>query len=142
MSKKEDEFDWAALESQMASVMPTSFGKKEVVVQKPTMVSYDETKREVAEKEPVEEDAPPAEAADVDSDNEFILPISHEIVLKDHEHMVTALSIDPAGSRVVSGGRDEYVKMWDFNGMDATCRAFLQVDKISGGMYLFLLLII
>ncbi|RMX49261.1 hypothetical protein pdam_00013566 [Pocillopora damicornis] len=37
---------------------------------------------------------------------------------------VSALALDPSGSRLVTGGYDYEVKFWDFNAMDASRRAF------------------
>ncbi|KAK2557772.1 WD repeat-containing protein 70 [Acropora cervicornis] len=37
---------------------------------------------------------------------------------------VSALALDPSGSRLVTGGYDFEVKFWDFNAMDASRRAF------------------
>ena len=37
---------------------------------------------------------------------------------------VSALALDPSGARVVSGGYDYDVKLWDFAGMDSTLRSF------------------
>lgn len=51
-------------------------------------------------------------------------PITHEIVLKDHTKTVSALAVDPSGSRIVSGGYDYDAKLWDFGGMDARLRPF------------------
>ncbi|KAG9285405.1 hypothetical protein G9A89_010880 [Geosiphon pyriformis] len=52
------------------------------------------------------------------------LPISHEIKLNDHYKSVTALGLDPAGARLISGSADYDVKFWDFAGMDSTMRPF------------------
>jgi WD40 repeat protein len=51
-------------------------------------------------------------------------PISHEIVLKDHTKTISALSVDPSGSRIVTGGYDYDAKLWDFGGMDARLKPF------------------
>lgn len=92
------------------------------------------------------------EAAETDNtqDSDSQLPITHEVVMKDHtkvsarteyraratqtdrpttdlslvEQSVSALSIDPAGSRVVSGSYDYDCKLWDFAGMKADFRPF------------------
>lgn len=144
-----DNVDWEAMQAQMAAVMPMSFGKKKAPPKKVTTATYASTKRsavaEAGSESGQNEDAADKETATatetgqikaVPGDEDALdlrLPISHEIVLKEHTHIVTALSIDPAGARIVSGGRDEYLKCWDFNGMDATCKPFLQVDKIAGG---------
>jgi WD40 repeat protein len=51
-------------------------------------------------------------------------PTTHEIILKDHTKVVSALALDPSGARVVSGSHDYDVKLWDFGGMDARCKPF------------------
>lgn len=37
---------------------------------------------------------------------------------------VSALSVDPAGARVVSGSYDYDCKLWDFGGMNASFKPF------------------
>jgi WD repeat-containing protein 70 len=51
-------------------------------------------------------------------------PTTHEIILKDHTKVVSALALDPSGARVLSGSHDYDVKLWDFGGMDARCKPF------------------
>lgn len=51
-------------------------------------------------------------------------PMSHEIILKDHTKAVTALAVDPPGARVITGGYDYDVKMWDFGGMSGDFKPF------------------
>ncbi|KAI8844762.1 transcription factor [Chytridium lagenaria] len=57
-----------------------------------------------------------------------ILPMTESIKLKDHRKTVSAVSVDPSGSRIVSGGRDSTLKMWDFNGMDQRFLPFRSID--------------
>ncbi|CAJ0761970.1 6948_t:CDS:10 [Entrophospora sp. SA101] len=52
------------------------------------------------------------------------LPISNRIKLNDHHKAVTALALDPAGARLITGGFDYEVKFWDFAGMDSTLKPF------------------
>ena len=73
------------------------------------------------------------------------LPISHEVVLKDHNkvslgtralamtllttsshhlQVVSALDVEPSGARVATGGYDYDVKLWDFGGMSSSFRPF------------------
>ncbi len=40
---------------------------------------------------------------------------------------VSAMGLDPAGARLVTGGYDYDVKFWDFAGMDASLRHFRQI---------------
>lgn len=51
-------------------------------------------------------------------------PISHEIILKDHTKVCSALAIDPPGARFASGSHDYDTKLWDFGGMDSRLRPF------------------
>jgi hypothetical protein len=59
-----------------------------------------------------------------DSDPTKYFPMSHEVILKDHTKAVTALAVDPPGARIISGGYDYDVKMWDFGGMRGDFRPF------------------
>ncbi|GAA5988162.1 hypothetical protein JCM11641_003617 [Rhodosporidiobolus odoratus] len=45
------------------------------------------------------------------------LPVTHEVEMKDHVKTVSALSLDPSGTRLISGSYDYDVKLWDFGGM-------------------------
>lgn len=46
------------------------------------------------------------------------LPISHEVVLSGHSKTVTTIALDPGGARLISGGNDYVVRLYDFGGMD------------------------
>jgi WD40 repeat protein len=62
-----------------------------------------------------------------DDDDEF--PISHELVLKTHERAVTTVTLDPSGSRLITGSNDCTLKLHDFASMTpTTLRAFKSVD--------------
>ncbi|KAG8993420.1 hypothetical protein FRB90_000711 [Tulasnella sp. 427] len=72
--------------------------------------------------------APPPAADDNEEDEdsgfedeeesaENLFPISHELVLQDHNKVVSALTLDPSGARVLSGSYDYDCKLWDFGGM-------------------------
>ena len=51
-------------------------------------------------------------------------PVTHELILKDHTKVVSALALDPSGARVLSGSHDYDCKLWDFGGMDHRCKPF------------------
>ncbi|KAF8649900.1 hypothetical protein AX16_005659 [Volvariella volvacea WC 439] len=51
-------------------------------------------------------------------------PITHEVQLNEHTKVVSALSMDPSGARVLSGSHDYDCKLWDFGGMDSRCKPF------------------
>ncbi len=62
-----------------------------------------------------------------DEDDEF--PVSHELVLKTHERAITTITVDPSGSRLISGSNDCTIKLHDFASMTpTTLRAFKSVD--------------
>ncbi|KAM0748750.1 WD40 repeat-like protein [Meredithblackwellia eburnea MCA 4105] len=61
------------------------------------------------------------------------LPISHELILKDHVKTVSALSLDPAGARIASGSYDYDVKLWDFGGMTSVnVKPFRSFEPLDG----------
>ncbi|RPD63153.1 transcription factor [Lentinus tigrinus ALCF2SS1-6] len=62
--------------------------------------------------------------ASEDESEEAQFPISHELILKDHTKVVSALTMDPSGARVLSGSHDYDCKLWDFGGMDWRCKPF------------------
>ncbi|KAI1355723.1 WD repeat domain-containing protein [Xylaria sp. FL0043] len=69
---------------------------------------------------------------DDDDDDEDEYPTSHEMVIKTHDRAVTTLSLDPAGSRLISGSIDCTVKLHDFSSMTpTTIRAFKSVDPFE-----------
>ncbi|OAP56685.1 hypothetical protein AYL99_08797 [Fonsecaea erecta] len=82
--------------------------------------------------------ASPGSKGDSDSDDdsdddseedEDEYPVSHEIVFKTHDRAVTTISLDPSGSRMITGSTDCTVKLYDFASMAPnTLRAFKSVD--------------
>ena len=76
---------------------------------------------------------PSAEEPEYDPDEEYSapgqadlpeFPITHELILKDHTKVVSALALDPSGARVLSGSHDYDCKLWDFGGMVQRCKPF------------------
>lgn len=59
-----------------------------------------------------------------DEDEAPEFPTTHEITLKDHTKVVSALALDPSGARIVSGSHDYDCKLWDFGGMDMRGKPF------------------
>lgn len=81
------------------------------------------------EEEQESEDDSDDEDADADP---YRIPLEHEITLKGHTRVVAALAVDPTGSRVITGGFDYVVKMFDFNGMDARLKSFRHLEPSEG----------
>jgi WD repeat-containing protein 70 len=65
-------------------------------------------------------------------DDDHYLPVSHEIVLQHGSNPVTALTLDPAGARLVTGDLHHEVKFWDFSGMDRSLRSFRTLTPSEG----------
>ena len=65
-----------------------------------------------------------------DEDDEF--PVSHELVLKTHDRPITTLTVDPSGSRFITGSTDCTIKFHDFASMTPnTLHAFKSVDPTA-----------
>jgi len=65
-----------------------------------------------------------------DEDDEF--PVSHELVLKTHEKPITTLTVDPSGSRFITGSTDCTIKFHDFASMTPnTLHAFKSIDPTA-----------
>ena len=58
-------------------------------------------------------------------------PTTHELLLKDHTKVVSALTLDPSGARILSGSHDYDCKLWDFGGMDWRCKPFKTWEPAS-----------
>ncbi|KAF7732493.1 hypothetical protein EC973_003238 [Apophysomyces ossiformis] len=146
--------DWDALKS----FLPTSFGKQEK--KKDMTKEFEKTKRQavtVPKKEQanrIELPTPTAESntanqeqniqddeeeesegIDDSEDDEIdytVPPTTHEVQLKDHFRTVSALALDPSGSRLISGGYDYQLKFWDFAGMNNAFRPFRSMEPCGG----------
>lgn len=102
-----------------------------------------------------DEDEDDEEEDKVDTREGSDLPVSHEVCMKDHhkvrsrrqfvseqhqltrtlsalEQTISALSIDPSGTRVVSGSYDYDAKLWDFSGMNAQFKPFRSWELKEG----------
>ena len=64
---------------------------------------------------------------DEDDDITKRIPTSHEVQLSHGDRSITSLAIDPAGTRLISGGIDYEIKFWDFGGMDSNLKSFRQL---------------
>jgi WD40 repeat protein len=67
-----------------------------------------------------------------DDEEEDEYPVSHELVFKTHERAVTTITVDPSGSRMITGSTDCTIKLHDFASMTpTTLRAFKSVDPTA-----------
>lgn len=60
------------------------------------------------------------------------LPVSNEVVLRGHHKIVSAMDVERSGARVVTGGMDYQVCLYDFNGMKADGRPFRELMPQEG----------
>ncbi|KAF2238646.1 WD repeat protein [Viridothelium virens] len=67
---------------------------------------------------------------DEEEDDEF--PVSHELLVKTHERAVTTITLDPSGTRMITGSTDCTLKIHDFaSWTPTTVRAFKSVDPTA-----------
>lgn len=60
------------------------------------------------------------------------IPLQYHAVFSGHSKLVSGIAVDPKGSRMVSGGYDYQVKLWDFNMMDPTLKYFRELEEPVG----------
>ncbi|KAI9661982.1 MAG: hypothetical protein M1831_002897 [Alyxoria varia] len=126
----------------LGAFLPASFGKQDRVANTSEQINL--SKRKVIAEKPVESgDEDDAKKEDMDSDDsddsddddsddEEEFPVSHEMVIKTHDSSVNAISLDNAGSRLISGSNDCTLKLHDFSSMTpTTVRAFRSVDPTA-----------
>lgn len=135
-----------AEDDPLRAFLPQSFGKKakhadvaaqidrtKRAVEKPqAKPGEDGADRQKDAQEPASKDWGSDDEDDSDESSgsdEDELPVSHELILKTHERAVTTTSLDPSGSRLVTGSTDCTLKLHDFASMTpTTLRAFKSVD--------------
>ncbi|KAJ8065826.1 hypothetical protein OCU04_006489 [Sclerotinia nivalis] len=138
-----------AEDDPMRAFLPTSFGKKskeaDVAAQinrtkRPAegKVDAQTIAKEVGQQKLVSEPASKDWGSDEDDedsdsdggsedDDEF--PTSHELLFKTHDRAVTTTTLDPSGSRLITGSNDCTLKFHDFASMTpTTLRSFKSVD--------------
>lgn len=60
------------------------------------------------------------------------LPVSNEVILRGHHKIISAMDVERSGARVVTGGMDYQVCLYDFNGMKADGRPFRELIPQEG----------
>ena len=118
--------------------LPNGFGKqtKEADIAAQIERTKRPTSSTTTKDEPVHQDpkdgSDDASDSEDDSESEDEYPVSHELVLKTHERTITSLTVDPSGSRMISGSTDCTIKLHDFASMTpTTLRAFKSVDPTA-----------
>ena len=78
-----------------------------------------------------DEDEDDEEEEDVEESPVEKIPRSHEITLKHGTKVISALALDPSGSRLATGGYNYNVKFWDFNSMDINLKPFRTIEPME-----------
>ena len=60
------------------------------------------------------------------------LPISHQVILDSHEKSVQTLCINREGTKMVTGGLDYRMKIWDFTTMNRNLKPFKDFKPFDG----------
>lgn len=121
-------------EDELHNLLPSAFGGK--TAEADIEAQIERTRRKVYHSHKVSDIKPSAsdksDGSDEDSeddDEEDEYPVSHELVFKTHNRAVTTVTLDPAGSRMITGSTDCTIKFHDFASMTpTTLRAFKSVD--------------
>ena len=118
---------------------PNGFGKKtkeadvarQLEKSKRPTISGSAIKSAVHEEHNAKDESSDEDSED-ESDDEDEFPVSHELVIKTHEKPITTLTIDPSGSRFITGSTDCTIKFHDFASMTPnTLHAFKSVDPTA-----------
>jgi len=68
------------------------------------------------------------EGADDGVDERLGIPASHELTVQHHARLVSCLAVDPQGARFATGGFDDTVRMYDFNGMTSAKKCYRMME--------------
>ncbi|EGD80899.1 hypothetical protein PTSG_01486 [Salpingoeca rosetta] len=81
-----------------------------------------------------DDDAAATAAGNEAEESEGVLgvPISHEVTLKHGSKPIVTFTLDPSGSRLITGSLDYEMRFWDFNSMDVRLQSFRRVTPHDG----------
>ncbi|KAL0484142.1 WD repeat-containing protein [Acrasis kona] len=120
-------------DSEYVKVTPTSSTLTEYTTNLPSDHIYDKVRH-------FEEEQPDRESDDENQDiqqevSTTIFPLKNFVKLQGHTNAVSSITIDPSGSRIISGSHDYSIKFWDFSGMNQSLQSFRCKEEASGGCY-------
>ena len=137
-----DPGDFAVADDEaLKKYLPGGFGKQTGAFNSASQL--EKSRRKVIEDKPKSLPGPRADTAhddedededddDDESDIEDEYPVSHELILKTHDRTITTVTVDPSGSRLITGSTDCTIKFHDFASMTPnTLRAFKSVDPTA-----------
>lgn len=122
-------------EEAIKQYMPSQFGKQDASVNVEAQIERARRKVVDENKEAKRLAAANSEkASDDDSDDDSDedddeFPVTHELIIKTHDRPITTISLDPSGTRLVTGSTDCTLKLHDLSALTpSTIRAFKTVD--------------
>ncbi|KAL9111120.1 MAG: hypothetical protein Q9227_004383 [Pyrenula ochraceoflavens] len=130
----EDDVD---IEERLKEFVPSSFGKTDKDVDVEAQIERTRRVESIKVKnkhEEVSNDSDSDNGSDDDSedDDDDEYPTTHELVFKTQDRAVTTITVDPSGSRMITGSTDCTIKLHDFASMTPnTLRAFKTVDPTA-----------
>lgn len=132
----------SSIDEMMAAMgLPVGFGKKAkkektVEIEKQQAAAAlppeIETNDKVQEEESDDDDFGPKPAVDLDEEELNDLPLTNSVILKAHSKSVTAITLDPSGGRLITGGRDHQMYIWDFHTMDKRLYHYKKFEPVEG----------
>jgi WD40 repeat protein len=139
----------SSIDEMMAAMgLPVGFGKKtkkekNIQIEKQQAaavlaehVAVDEEEKETDDES--DDDYGPKPSVDVDQEELDDLPLSNSVILKAHSKSVTAITLDPSGGRLITGGRDTQMYIWDFHAMDKRLHHYKKFEPVEGNPVIFL----
>ncbi|KAL5401728.1 hypothetical protein PMIN06_002771 [Paraphaeosphaeria minitans] len=128
------DFDDEAMRKQV----PASFGKQdgsvnfEAQIERCRRKIVDESKAQAAAEPDSDKDSDDDDSDSDSDEDEDEFPVSHELVIKTHDRAVTTITLDPSGTRLVTGSKDSTLKLHDLSALTpTTIRAFKTVDPFE-----------
>lgn len=73
----------------------------------------------------------------LEAEDPFGVPVSHEVEVRHGAKPISAMDLDPAGARLVTGSYDYKVKFWDFAAMDVRMKSFREIEPAEGIQVMF-----
>jgi WD40 repeat protein len=138
------------LDDMMAAMgLPVGFGKKSMAknaksnnsakTEKTSEIGKEITDHSdaIGQDQDSDDDFGPQPAVNMDQEELDDLPLSNSVLLKAHSKSVTAVSLDPSGGRLITGGRDNQVVIWDFHAMDKRLHHYKKFEPIEGNPVFF-----
>lgn len=121
-------------DESMRQFLPSGFGRQDKGVNVEAQIercrrSIVDERKQATVKDHASDDDDDDDSDEDSEDDEDEFPVSHELLIKTHDRPVTTISLDPSGTRLVTGSTDCTLKLHDLSSLTpTTIRAFKTVD--------------